>query len=252
MIDINEIIGTIRNQSIEKIDVFERWPGCFQIVHPILHEDGDMVDIYIQKSRNEGYVRICDCGMSLMRLSYTFEINTTSRQRIFDSILINNDITNDEGEFYLESPIDMLYENILKFIGCVQKICGMRYWKKNSLTNIFYSDLDKYIFGKFAEFNPVSDEMPLPLLKVDWMLSHNQNRVFLFGVTGNEKAKSVTISLLEFQKEVKCVSVVVYENMKTLGEKEKHYLSRNSSRQYRNFDVFQEKGDPEIRQLMAA
>ena len=65
---------------------------------PILYEDGDMVDIYLQDSpQGENYIRICDYGMAVMRLSYTYEIKHGSRQRIFDSILINNGVQNEAG-----------------------------------------------------------------------------------------------------------------------------------------------------------
>ena len=58
-----------------------------------------MVDIYFQDSpKGDGYIRICDFGMTLMRLSYTYDVNTDARQRIFDSILINNGINNDNGK----------------------------------------------------------------------------------------------------------------------------------------------------------
>ena len=49
-------------------DVYERRPGDYQLIVPIRHEDGDMIDVYLQDSpRGEGYVRICDFGMTLMR-----------------------------------------------------------------------------------------------------------------------------------------------------------------------------------------
>ena len=44
-----------------------------------------MVDIYLQESpRGEAYIRICDLGMALMRLSYSYDLNTDARRRIFD------------------------------------------------------------------------------------------------------------------------------------------------------------------------
>ena len=68
-----------------------------------------MVDIYLQDSpKGENYIRICDFGMAVMRLSYTYEITTDSRQRIFDSILINNGVQNDRGNLYLDTTIEML------------------------------------------------------------------------------------------------------------------------------------------------
>ena len=89
---------------------------------PIMHEDGDMVDVYIQNSpKGEGYVRVCDFGMTLMRLSYTFEISTATRERILDSILINNGVEQREGNLYLDAPVNLLYQSILTVRGLRSK-----------------------------------------------------------------------------------------------------------------------------------
>ena len=102
-------IHSIRASLKAGFDFYERRPGHYQLIVPILHEDGDMVDIYLQDSaEREGYVRLCDFGMTLTRLSYTYEVNTDTRQRIFDSILINNGVHNDQGHLYLDTPVDRL------------------------------------------------------------------------------------------------------------------------------------------------
>ena len=109
-----------------EFDFYERRPGKYQLIVPILHEDGDMVDIYVQDSpKGEDYIRICDFGMTLMRLSYTYDVNTDARRRVLDSILINNSVNDDAGNLYLDTHVNMLYENVLRFAGCIQKICNM-------------------------------------------------------------------------------------------------------------------------------
>ena len=103
-------------------DVYRRENGDCQLIVPILHEDNDMVDMFLKDSPlGEGHVRLCDFGLSLMRLSYTFDINSPTREDIFRSILINNRVESHEGSLYLDTPIDRLYESILQFAGCVQK-----------------------------------------------------------------------------------------------------------------------------------
>ena len=114
-----------------------------------------MIDVYLQESpKGEGYVRICDFGMALMRLSYTFDITTSTRQQIFDSILINNNINNDDGNLYLDAPISLLYESILQFAGCVQKVCNMRYWSREVVRSAFYDDLRDYVTTELRRFFP--------------------------------------------------------------------------------------------------
>lgn len=227
-------------------DVYERETGDCQLVVPILHEDGDMVDIYLDDSPlGDGYLRVCDFGMALMRLSYTFDISTRTREDILASILINNRVGNDEGNLYLDIPIDQLYTGILQFAGCVQKVCNMRYWGRETVRSAFYDDLKDYVTTSLTQFSPMANREPLldyPVISVDWSLTHNSRDLFLFGVGGDDKAKTVAIYLLEFKRaQLPFISFVVHEDMEELGRREKTYLTRNADKQYPDLDAF--KGD---------
>ena len=79
-----------------------------------------------------------------MRLSYSFNVSTPTRQQILDSILNNNGVKNDSGNLNMEAPIHMLYESILQFAGCVQKVCNMRYWSKEIVRSTFYDDVSAH------------------------------------------------------------------------------------------------------------
>ena len=140
--DINRIRASLSGDVAEGFDIYRRREDGYQLIIPICHEDGDMVDIYLQESpRGEAYIRICDFGMALMRLSYSYELNTDARRRIFDDILINNHVENDEGNLYLDVPIGTLYEGVMQFAGCVQKVCNMRYWARETVRGAIRDDL---------------------------------------------------------------------------------------------------------------
>ena len=141
------------NKSKKSFSIYERRSGKYQLIAPILHEDGDMVDIYLQESpKGKGYVQVCDFGMALQRLSYNYEMNTPSRKKIFNSILINNGVENNSGSLYLDVPFDKLYEGILQFAGCVQKVCSMDYWGREMIQSTFYEDLQSFILKDLEQF----------------------------------------------------------------------------------------------------
>ncbi len=243
------------NQSVARgFDLYERRIGVYQLIVPILHEDGDMVEVYLQDSpRGEAYVRICDFGLTLMRLSYTFDVNSTTRQRIFDSLLINNGVEINQGNLYVDAPVDLLYESILQFVGCAQKVCNMRYWSREVVRTAFYDDLGDYITTELTRFSPLADQAPLPdypVISVDWYLTHNSRDLYVFGVRGNDKAKNVAISLLEFQKvNLSFISLVVHEDMSDLGSKESLYLTKNADIQYPVLNDFREKAPADIQRI---
>ena len=75
--DINSIRASLNGRTAAGFDIYPRREGAYQLIIPICHEDGDMVDVYLQESpRGEAYIRICDFGMALMRLSYSYDLNT--------------------------------------------------------------------------------------------------------------------------------------------------------------------------------
>lgn len=233
-------------------DFYERRPGEHQLIIPIRHEDGDMVDIYLTDSpKGEGWARICDFGLALMRLSYTYDINTPARQRIFDSILINNGVQNDDGNLYLDARLDALYEGVLQFSGCVQKVCNMRFWSRETIRSAFYDDLKAYVLTDLERFAPTADVAPIAdCPAVDWTLSHNNRAFYVFGVRGNNKANRTTIALLEFQKaKLPFTSLVVHEDMDGLGRNERLYLTKNADHQYPALGDFKERAPDDIARL---
>ena len=251
--NIHSVRESLNGPLAAGFDLYERRPGNHQLILPIHHEDGDMVDIYLQDSpKGDGYVRICDYGLTLMRLSYTYDISTPTRQQIFDSILINNGVGNEEGNLYLDASMDKLSESIFQFAGCAQKVCNMRYWNRESIRSAFYDDLKDYITTALTAFSPIADQSLLSEndITVDWSLSYNSRSFYLFGVHNNDKAKNVAIFLLE-SKEILLpfFSLIVHEDMEALGKKEQLYLTRNADKQYPVLTDFRENSIQDIPRL---
>ena len=252
--DINSVREALNTPLTAAFDLYERRPGNHQLILPISHEDGDMVEIYLQDSpKGDGYVRVCDYGLTLMRLSYTFDISTTARQQIFDSILINNGVTFEDGNLFLDTPLDKLPEGIFQFAGCAQKVCNMRYWTGENIRSLFYDDLEDYITAQLATFSPTADLFPLAdyPTSVDWSLTFESWNFYVFGVHSNDKAKVVALALLEFQMaQLQFISFVVHEAMETLGKKEQLFLTRNADKQYPGLEDFQKSSALDIHRLV--
>lgn len=237
MMNIETILASLRAAASENIHLDQRQPGIYQVIIPVLHEDNDMIDIYVEESpAGKDMVRICDFGLTLMRLSYTYEINSDTRKTIFYSILINNEVKHDGDNLYIDSPVGLLYENILRFAGCVQKISNMRYWGQSAIRSAFFEDLKNCMQEEqFEKFSPHHKAEPLEnnaklkeFLTVDWSLTHKEQRFYLFGINSNDRAKNVDISVLEFRAaSLPFLSLVVYEDQNKIGRKEAACLDKN-------------------------
>ena len=254
--DREAIRAALRESLNGSFDLYERRPGDLQLIAPISHEDGDLVDIYLQDSpQGPDQIRICDFGMALMRLSYSFEINTPACRSILESILINSGVHHEDGNLYLDAPLHSLYAGILQFAGCVQRVSSMSYWSREVVRSVFYQDLADYIVSDLQMFNPTRDISPLPgyPISVDWQLTHQHRSFYVFGVRGNDKAKNVTIALLEFQKaKLPFISLVVHEDIEELGWKETRLLTANADTQYPAFSDFRERASDDIARFAGA
>ena len=79
---MDRFLNLIKESFDGKIDIYPRREGLFQLILPVFYEDGDMVDVYIRQSPdNKEKIRISDCGMTLMRLSYTYDISSPSGKK---------------------------------------------------------------------------------------------------------------------------------------------------------------------------
>jgi hypothetical protein len=121
------LLDSLRSQFNDHVAFRERRPGIQQLLAPLYYEDGDMVDIYLELPGNgENRVRICDFSMTLMRLSHSFDVDTPNKERIFQRILSENQIKEENGNLFLETDVVSLYPAVLQFAQGVEKsaTCG--------------------------------------------------------------------------------------------------------------------------------
>ncbi len=174
---------------------------------------------------------------------------------MLESALINNGVKRGDDGLYLDAPIGVVYQSVLQFAGCVQKVCNLRYWSRETVRSAFYDDLNEYVATEMKRFSPVQNHAPLAgydVLGVDWFLTHNERNIYLFGVRGDDKAKNVAISLLEFQKAcLPFISIVAHEDMDDLGKRAKFYLTNNADIQYSGLDAFKERSVADIQRVAA-
>src|SRR5450755_4376209 len=95
-------ISLLKEQFNHQVQFREKRPGIEQLIAPLYHEDGDIVDIYLEQSPSDkSKIRICDFGMSLMRLSYDFEVDTPHKEKVFEKLLAENQLAEEgDGNIY--------------------------------------------------------------------------------------------------------------------------------------------------------
>ena len=156
-----EYLNTLKEQFNDRIRFVEKRPGIIQLLAPFYHEDGDMLEIYLETSGENGKVLLSDHGMTIMRLSYEYDIDTPNKRRIFNKMLSENQLQERDGRLYLETPVESLYTSILQFAQTVAKVSNMRLFKREVIKSLFYEMLDEFIFEQLVRFRPERKVLPI-------------------------------------------------------------------------------------------
>lgn len=241
-------LDLLRRQFNGHIAFRERRPGVVQVLAPLFHEDGDMIDIFLDEPGNgSNKIRIADHGLTLMRLSFNFDVDTENRQRIFNRILSENRIQEQDGRLFIETEPDQLYPAILQFAQTIAKVSSMQYYRREVIQSLFYELLEEFIEDRLAEYNPRPRTLPIPdhdEYEVDFQFEIGPRPLFLFGVKDNAKARLATISCLEFQRrKIPFKSVIVHEDFENaISKRDRLRITSASDKQFTSLDDFRENG----------
>lgn len=244
---MEEYLETLKKQFNDRIRFEEKRPGVFQLIAPFYHEDGDMLEIYLEKVEGNGKIRISDHGMTIMRLSYEYDIDTPNKKRIFEKILTENNLKESKGRIYLESDVGILYPSVMQFVQVVGKVSNMRLFKREVIKSLFYEMLDEFVKEKLIAFQPEPKILPIPErddLEVDYSFKKFPRPLYLFGVKDDTKARLATISCLEFQRaRIPFKSVAVHEDFEALSKKDRKRITSAVDKQFVDLEDFKNNGE---------
>ncbi|MEO8659506.1 MAG: DUF1828 domain-containing protein [Bryobacteraceae bacterium] len=225
----------------------ERRPGVMQVLVPLFHEDGDMVDLFVdEKGAAAGQMRVSDHGMTLMRLSYNLDIETESRQKVLHRILAENGVGEEEGRLYVDAEPERLYPAILHFAQTVAKVSSMQFYKREVIQSLFYELLDEFVEERLGQYQPRLHVAPVEghdEYEVDVAFAAGARPIYLFGVKDNAKARLATICCQAFQgRQLPFKSIAVYEDFENIGRKDRLRLTNACDKQFTSLDEFRENG----------
>lgn len=235
-------LDLLKAQFNNRIAFKDKRPGVTQLYAPLYHEDGDMVDIFLESKNGNGNIRVCDHGMTLMRLSYSFDVDTPNKERIFNKILSENNVFEENGNLYIDTKPESLYPTVLQFAQTVAKVSNMRLYKREVVQSLFYEILEEIIKEKLEQFHYKPQVFPLPErddLEVDYKFDIKPYPVYLFGVKDTAKARLATICCLEFQRaRLKFKGFVVHEDFDSLSKKDRNRITSATDKQFVSLDDF--------------
>ena len=219
--------------------------GTYQLIAPLFHEDGDMMTIYL-KENDSGNIEIFDNGMSLMRLSYTFDIDTDNKERILNDIILAKNAENYDGNIIMTVKPEQIYTGIMTYSQLINQVCGLDILSREAVTDLFYENLSTTIETTFS--GEIYDkDVTLPQykdMKIDYVFDGKEKPLYLFGIKDTNKAQQTTICCLQLeQKSIPFKSVAVFNNIDTgITKFARNTLMNTVGKVFTDLDGFAEYG----------
>lgn len=251
--DIQAILA--RGQIDNNFKLKEKRPGVFQIIAPFFHEDGDMISMFIEETE-EGQIRISDHGLTLMRLSYLFDIDTDNKQKTLNNIVLARGAELNDGCIDLKTRPDIIVPNILAYAQLVSEVNSMEILSKALITNMFYDLLKEAVDSMRNIITYTADYTPagFPDVVADYAyLPSGKRPILLFGVKDTNKAQQAALccyqlKLGHFQHK----SIAVFEDIDTVNKQARNFLLNAAGKLYSNLSSFREDGEDYIRNELIA
>lgn len=247
---VEEYLNKVKEQFNNYFSLKEKRENILQVFAPLYHADGDMMDIFLSEFPHKGIVRISDYGLTLMRLSYSFDIDTPNKEKIFNKILAENSLQNENGNLYIDVKPEYVYHGLMQFAQAVSKITNMRLYKREVIHSLFFEMLEEYVMTNLKKYNPQKKFYPIPdheEYEVDYCFNLRRRPIYLFGVNNSASARLSTISCQKFIAEkLNFSSLIILENLDIIGKKDQARLMSAADKQFPSLEDFQKNAEEYI------
>ena len=238
-----------------RIKLRERRPGIYQVFLPLYHDDGDMMDIYLQEAPS-GKIRVSDFGSTMMRLSYSYDIDTDAKMKILNAILKETRVSENNGTLSIDTSPEFLYPTILQLGQCEGRVMNMRLYRHSQIRSLFYENVKNYVLSGLSHFNPKEKIYPIDgheEYEVDYGLAlEGKKPIYLFAVKENNAALRAALSCSQFQlKKLNFTSIVVHENYEDLGRKERKMVIAAADKIFPDYAAFETGSEEYLNRLLA-
>ena len=127
MINSSQISDVLKSSFYNQFNLKEKRTDLYQIFVPLYHPDGDMFDIFLKILPNNQLL-LTDCSLTLMRLSYTFEIDSPNNQTRLNRTVLESGGTFDiaTGAIVLPTTLDQLCNKITQFTQIISKVTDLK------------------------------------------------------------------------------------------------------------------------------
>lgn len=218
---MSDPIKILNSELNDRVRSFQKRPGITQILAPFYHNDGDMHEVFIQKGEQAGTWMISDFGMTMMKLSYSYDSLSDGRETLVQTLATENGLTYEHGALRISSSEDSLFFAFMGMQRAISQIMSLSFQKQIRTSSTFIQEIVEALMDKLADLNPQKDYLPVNNredLLVDICIP-SQRPIFIFPVRDDARylRAGLTCSQLKDLK-VKSKSLVLIEDDRAIKQ----------------------------------
>lgn len=203
---MNVNIAQIENQLCQllcaDVKVTAKNNKLARVETPFFFADGDPYQIYI-KEMPGGILRLTDMGHTMMHLSYENDIDKFregTRGNMLSQLKADTSVEENNGEFYIDTPLEKLGYNIFRMGQALTKINDLTFLNRARAESTFYEDLKEQLKKIIPEekiktdyyYEEMKNAKDYP---IDYRIEGKELPLFVFGIPNRDKARLTTIIL---------------------------------------------------------
>ena len=135
-----------------QISLEEIAPNTMRIYAPFFHEDGDMISMYLEILKDNSLC-LRDFGNTLMRVSYTFELDSQNKVNVLNNIVKANYGNLEDGELLIHTTLERLSQDIFQFSQLAAKVSSIDLLRRETVKSLFFERLDGFISDRFKNYS---------------------------------------------------------------------------------------------------
>ncbi len=244
-LDINILQANLCTLLCAEVSIKYKNENLLSVDTPFYFADGDPYQIYIREMPG-GIIRLTDMGHTIMHLSYDNDIDKFregTRGKIFEQIKSETLIQEENGEFFIDTPIANLGFSLFRLGQGLTKINDLTFLNRARAESTFYEDLQEQLYKIIDEarvkkdyyYEGMENSKDYP---IDYRIEGKHAPLFIFGIPNRDKARLTTI-ILERLLRVKADfdSLIIFSDQGTMPKQDLARLSNAGGEMIASLDA---------------
>ena len=255
--DIDTIECDFREKVCDQVRLVQEGMERYRVFTPFLFEDGDHLAIVLRKE-NSKWV-LSDEGHTYMHLTYDIDekdLQRGTRQKIITNALSVFKVEDRDGQLMLVIQEDHYGDALYSFAQALLKITDITYLSRERVRSTFMEDFRALMTETVPEnrrtfdwHEPQRDAQGM--YSVDCRVNGMERPLFVFALSGDDKTRDATISLLQYEKwELSSHSMSVFEDQESINRKVLARFSDVCDKQFSSLGANKDRIDRYLREVL--